>query len=79
MKQLVGVDRVGGRLGLFREKASFDEAHDEMLAITDPQDAYELHMNLIRHGREVCRPRPHCDECAPTGGGGVKLSAPPGQ
>ncbi len=20
-------------------------------------------MNLIRHGREVCRPRPHCDEC----------------
>ena len=27
-----------------------------MLAITDPEDAYELHMNLIRHGREVCRP-----------------------
>ena len=38
----------------------FEEAHDEMLAITDPADAYELHMNLIRHGREVCRPRPRC-------------------
>lgn len=57
------VHRVGGRLGLFRERASLAEAHDEMLAITDPADAYELHMNLIAHGREVCRPRPRCGEC----------------
>ena len=59
----VHVYRVGGRLGLFRPNASFEEAHDEMLAITDPDDAYELHMNLIRHGREVCRPKPRCGEC----------------
>jgi endonuclease-3 len=58
------VYRVGGRLGLFREKASFEEAHDEMLAVTDPADAYELHINLIRHGREVCRPQPRCERCA---------------
>jgi endonuclease III len=57
------VYRVGGRLGLFRENASFEEAHDEMLAVTDPADAYELHMNLIRHGREVCRPAPRCEQC----------------
>ena len=57
------VHRVGGRLGLFRPNASFGEAHDEMLAITDPADAYELHMNLIEHGRGVCRPRPRCSEC----------------
>ena len=57
------VYRVGGRLGLFPEKASFEAAHDEMLRITDPDDAYELHMNLIRHGREICRPRPRCEEC----------------
>jgi endonuclease-3 len=57
------VHRVGGRLGLFRERASFEEAHNEMLAITDPDDAYELHMNLIYHGRAVCRPRPRCGEC----------------
>jgi endonuclease-3 len=57
------VHRVGGRLGLFREGASFEEAHDEMLAITPPEDAYELHINLIRHGRAVCRPRPRCAEC----------------
>jgi endonuclease III len=57
------VHRVGGRLGLFRPNASFDEAHDEMLAITPPEDAYELHINLIQHGRAVCRPRPRCGEC----------------
>jgi endonuclease III len=57
------VYRVGGRLGLFPPKASFELAHDEMRAITDPEDAYELHMNLIRHGREVCRPTPRCERC----------------
>ncbi|MFN2613071.1 MAG: endonuclease III [Solirubrobacterales bacterium] len=59
----VHVYRVGGRLGLFRRNASFEEAHDEMLAITDPRDAYELHVNLIRHGRQICRPKPRCGEC----------------
>jgi endonuclease III len=59
----VHVYRVGGRLGLFPEKASFERAHDEMLAILDPEDAYELHMNLIRHGRQLCRPKPRCAEC----------------
>jgi len=57
------VYRVGGRLGLFPANASFERAHDEMLAITDPEDAYELHINLITHGRRVCRPRPRCAEC----------------
>ena len=59
------VHRVGGRLGLFRANASWGEAHDEMLRVTPPEDAYELHVNLIRHGRTLCRPaRPKCDECA---------------
>ncbi len=58
------VYRVGGRLGLFPPGISFDGAHDEMLAITDPADAYELHLNLIAHGRRICRPRPRCGECA---------------
>jgi endonuclease-3 len=59
----VHVHRVGGRLGFFPGKASFERAHDEMQALVDPVDAYELHMNLIRHGREVCRPKPRCGEC----------------
>jgi endonuclease-3 len=58
------VHRVGGRLGLFPPAIALEAAHDEMLAITDREDAYELHMNLITHGRRVCRPRPRCGECA---------------
>ncbi|MFL5886161.1 MAG: endonuclease III domain-containing protein [Thermoleophilaceae bacterium] len=59
------VYRVGSRLGLFRPKASFEEAHDELLRITDdPQEAYELHVSLIRHGRRICHARnPRCREC----------------
>lgn len=60
----VHVHRVGGRLGLFPENASFERAHDEMMAIVDPADAHELHLNLIRHGRAICRPKPRCRECA---------------
>jgi endonuclease III len=60
------VYRVGGRLGLFRPGASFDEAHDELtrLAGGDPDDAYELHVALIRHGRRTCTARaPRCPDC----------------
>jgi endonuclease-3 len=60
----VHVHRVGGRLGLFPAKASFDRAHDEMMAIVPAEDAHEFHVNLIRHGRTVCRPKPRCGECA---------------
>ena len=58
------VYRVGTRLGLFRPGASFDEAHDEMLRLADPDDAYEAHVALIRHGRRTCTARaPRCREC----------------
>ena len=58
------VFRVGQRLGLFRPGASLDEAHDELLRVTDPEDAYELHVSLIRHGRRTCVARsPRCGEC----------------
>ena len=58
------VMRVGGRLGLFRPGASFEEAHDELLRIADPEDAYEIHVLLIRHGRRICvARRPRCPEC----------------
>jgi endonuclease-3 len=58
------VYRVASRLGLFRPRASFDEAHDEMLRLVDPDDAYEIHVLLIRHGRRTCVARaPRCPEC----------------
>lgn len=59
----VHIHRVGGRLGLFPAKASLERAHDEILAIVPPADAYEFHLNLIRHGRTLCRPKPRCGEC----------------
>lgn len=60
----VHVYRIGGRLGLFRSNAALDEAHDELRALIDPGDSYEFHMNLIHHGRTLCRPEPRCGECA---------------
>jgi endonuclease-3 len=59
------VSRVGGRLGLLREGAPFEELHDEMLALTPPGGELELHVNLLRHGRRTCHARrPACRECA---------------
>jgi endonuclease-3 len=59
------VSRVGARLGLLRKGASFEELHDEMLALTPPGEELELHVNLLRHGRRTCHARsPACVECA---------------
>jgi len=59
------VSRVGGRLGLLREGAPFEELHDAMLALTPPGEELELHVNLLRHGRRTCHARkPECGECA---------------
>jgi len=58
------VHRVGTRLGLFREGASLDECHDEMLRLSKGADPLEAHVALIRHGRRICvARRPRCEEC----------------
>jgi endonuclease III len=59
------VSRVGLRLGLLRPGASFDELHDAMLALTPRGAEWELHVNLLRHGRRTCTARrPACPRCA---------------
>jgi endonuclease III len=63
------VSRVGTRLGLFRSDGragpSFEELHDQMLALTPRGQELELHVNLLRHGRRTCHARsPACGECA---------------
>ena len=59
------VSRVGWRLHLFRPGAPFEELHDTMLAITPPGEEWELHINLLRHGRRTCHARrPECPSCA---------------
>ncbi|HEX2160850.1 MAG TPA: endonuclease III [Thermoleophilaceae bacterium] len=58
------VHRVGTRLGLFRESASLDDCHDEMLRLSAGSDPLEAHVALIRHGRRICvARRPRCEEC----------------
>lgn len=58
------VHRVGTRLGLFRDGASLDECHDEMLRLSRGADPLEAHVALIRHGRRTCTARaPRCREC----------------
>jgi endonuclease-3 len=60
------VYRVGGRLGLWPEKAPLDKAHDELARLCgdDGEFAYETHVLLIRHGRRTCVARaPRCGEC----------------
>jgi len=58
------VFRVGTRLGLFRPRASLEEAHDEMLRIVEPDDAFEAHVALLRLGRRICVARaPRCGVC----------------
>jgi endonuclease III len=59
------VSRVGTRLHLFTPKANFERMHDEMLELTPPGEALELHVNLLRHGRRTCHARtPDCRACA---------------
>jgi endonuclease-3 len=58
------VHRVSRRLGLIPERMSAEAAHAALEAITPPADVYSLHVNLIRHGRRVCRaPSPRCQVC----------------
>jgi len=58
------VYRVTGRLGIREREISAEKAH-EVLAGVFPRDSYyDAHMNLIRHGREVCHARrPRCEQC----------------
>ena len=56
--------RIARRLALIPEKCSDEEAHSLMTAMIPAGRFYEIHVNLIRHGRKVCRPQnPLCEQC----------------
>jgi endonuclease-3 len=58
------VERVSKRIGLVPAKATPDQAHDIYLAMLEPDQMYEAHVNLIHHGREICHARkPDCARC----------------
>lgn len=56
--------RLTGRLGIRPEKMSAEKAHDLMEALLPEKAYYAAHLNLIRHGREICHARnPECERC----------------
>lgn len=58
------VYRVTGRIGLRPSKMTAEKAHDYLAGLFPQEDYYPIHLNLIRHGREVCVARvPACNRC----------------
>lgn len=58
------VYRVARRLGLIEDKVSLDKAHELLGAMVPPGQVYQLHLNMVEHGRKVCKSkRPMCSQC----------------
>lgn len=58
------VHRVGQRIGFLPQGISAERAHTVMEAIVPPADYYAFHINLIQHGRAICKaPTPQCARC----------------
>jgi endonuclease-3 len=58
------VHRVATRLGLVPARAPAAAAHAQLARSVPPELRHELHVQLVRHGREVCRARtPRCSVC----------------
>ena len=58
------VHRVSQRLGLIGPKPSREKAHDVLEELIPPEIYYPFHLNLIAHGREICKSqRPRCAAC----------------
>jgi endonuclease-3 len=56
--------RVGQRIGFLPPRITADNAHLVMEAIVPPEDYYSFHLQLIYHGRRVCKARaPLCSLC----------------
>ncbi len=58
------IHRVTRRLGLIGPRTSRERAHAELEQLIPAEDYYAFHLNLIRHGRQVCTSRkPRCQVC----------------
>lgn len=56
--------RILRRVGLIPQQCTDKRAHEIMNQIVPPGKFYSFHVNLIRHGRALCRPRdPLCERC----------------
>lgn len=58
------VQRVSQRLGITSSKASAQKVKNAWEEFMPPETFFTLHLNLIRHGREICVARgPKCEQC----------------
>jgi endonuclease III len=58
------IHRVATRLGLLPAGCTAERAHAVLEPLIPPAQVYAAHVNLIRHGRTVCRSRlPDCQHC----------------
>ena len=57
--------RVLRRVGLIPQSCTDRRAHEIMNRIVPEGKFYSFHVNLIRHGRRICRPREPLCECCP--------------
>ena len=56
--------RVSKRLGILPQKAFEKKAHQVLGALVAPEACHELHLNMIEHGKKICRARkPECPIC----------------
>ena len=56
--------RILRRVGLIPQKCTDRRAHEIMNRLVPKGKFYSFHVNLIRHGRALCRPRdPLCERC----------------
>lgn len=56
--------RCARRIGLIGQKCTDARAHEIMNGLVPEGKHYSFHVNLIRHGRTLCRPRdPACHRC----------------
>ena len=58
------IHRVTTRLGLLPAGCTAERAHGVLQPLIPPTQVYAAHVNLIRHGRTVCKARlPDCQHC----------------
>jgi len=56
--------RVSKRLGLINSQANLAKAHELLGRIVPENRILSFHINLIQHGRRICKPlNPKCHEC----------------
>lgn len=58
------VYRLSRRIGLIKGDLPIEKADAELEKFVPPAIRYQFHLDLIEHGRRVCRPaKPRCDLC----------------